>query len=228
MRDQGSVPTTASCADACVQLGVELRVAPVRLRPIDPRWRITGPAKPVLHLGSVDVFLEACDDLRPGEVLLVDDGGRTDRACIGDLTALEVKGAGGSGMVVWGCHRDTVQLLEIGLPVFSLGVRPNGPLGVEPADPGDVPCLGEHRIEPGDLIVADADGVLVLPADRTEEIVAAAAEIAGTEAGQGTAMRDGRSLREQLGFAAYLERRGRDPDYTFREHLRQGGGAIER
>jgi regulator of RNase E activity RraA len=94
MRDQGSVPTTASCADACVQLGVELRVAPVGLRPIDPRWRITGPAKAVLHLGSVGVFLEACDDLRPGEVLLVDDGGRTDRACIGDLTALEVKGAG--------------------------------------------------------------------------------------------------------------------------------------
>lgn len=228
MHDQGSMPSTASCADACVQLGVQLRVGPVGLRPIDPGWHVFGPARPLLHLGSVDVFLEACDDLRAGEILLVDDGGRTDRACIGDLTALEVKGAGGGGMVVWGCHRDTVQLLEVGLPVFSLGARPSGPLRVETGAPGAVPRLGEHRVEPGDVVVADADGVLLLPGDRAAEIVSAAAEIAGTEAGQAAAMRNGRSLREQLEFAAYLERRGRDPSYTFREHLRRRGGAIER
>lgn len=228
MSDQGSVPTTASCADACVQLGIQLRVGPVGLLPIDPRWRVFGPARPVLHLGSVDTFLEACDDLRAGEILLVDDGGRTDRACIGDLTALEVKGAGGGGMVVWGCHRDSVQLLEVGLPVFSLGARPNGPLRVEPAPPSAEPRFGEHRVEPGDLVVADADGGLLLPGDRAEEILRAAAEIASTEAGQAAAMRNGQSLREQLEFTTYLERRQRDPSYTFREHLRRGGGAIER
>jgi 4-hydroxy-4-methyl-2-oxoglutarate aldolase len=228
MMDQGSMPTTASVADACVQLSLELRLGPAGLLPIDSRWGGFGPVRPILHLGSVDVFLEACETLRAGEILLVDDGGRTDRACIGDLTALEVKGAGGGGMVVWGCHRDSAQLLEVGLPVFSLGSRPNGPLGVDPAPPEAVPRLGEHRIEPGNLIVADADGVVLLPGDRAEEIIGAAAEIAITEAGQAAAMRTGRSLREQVEFAVYLERREREPSYTFREHLRRGGGAIER
>jgi 4-hydroxy-4-methyl-2-oxoglutarate aldolase len=190
MSDQGSTPAAASCADACVQLGLELRAGPTGLLPIDSRWRVLGLARPVLHLGGVDVFLEACDDLRAGEILLVYDGGRTDRACIGDLTALEVKGAGGGGMVVWGCHRDSAELLEVGLPVFSLGARPNGPLGIDHALPEAVPRLGEHRVEPGDIIVADADGALLLPEDRAEEIVGAAAEIAGTEAGQAAATRN--------------------------------------
>jgi 4-hydroxy-4-methyl-2-oxoglutarate aldolase len=222
------LPTTATCADASVQLGVPLRVGPARLLPIDPAWRVFGPSRPVLHLGSVDAFLEACEELRPGDVLVVDDRGRTDRACIGDLTALEVKGAGGGGMVVWGCHRDTVQLLEVGLPVFSLGARSNGPLGMEPPDPGWVPHIGEQRVDPEDVVVADADGVLLLPGDRAEEIVGVADEIARTELGQAEAMRAGRSLREQVEFGDYLDRRMRDPSYTFRQHLRQRGGAIER
>jgi 4-hydroxy-4-methyl-2-oxoglutarate aldolase len=222
------LPTTATCADASVQLGVPLQVGPARLLPIDPAWRVFGPSRPVLHLGSVDAFLEACEELRPGDVLVVDDRGRTDRACIGDLTALEVKGAGGGGMVVWGCHRDTVQLLEVGLPVFSLGARSNGPLGMEPADPGWVPHIGEQRVDPEDVVVADADGVLLLPGDRAEEIVGVADEIARTELGQAEAMRAGRSLREQVEFGDYLDRRMRDPSYTFRQHLRQRGGAIER
>jgi 4-hydroxy-4-methyl-2-oxoglutarate aldolase len=223
-----SLPATASCADACVQLGVPLRVGPLALGPIDPAWRVHGPARPVGHLGSVDVFLEACEDLSPGEVLVIDDSGRTDRACAGDLTALEVKGAGGAGIVVWGCHRDTAQLLEVALPVFSLGAVPNGPAGVEPASPDAVPHLGEHAVERGDVVVGDADGVILLPGDRAEEIVRAAAGIAATETAQADAMRAGTSLREQLDFKAFLGERDRNPAYTLRDHLKARGGAIER
>jgi 4-hydroxy-4-methyl-2-oxoglutarate aldolase len=112
--------------------------------------------------------------------------------------------------------------------VFSLGARSNGPLGMEPADPGWVPHIGEQRVDPEDVVVADADGVLLLPGDRAEEIVGVADEIARTELGQAEAMRAGRSLREQVEFGDYLDRRMRDPSYTFRQHLRQRGGAIER
>ncbi len=221
-------PATALCADACVQLGVPLRVGPVALGPIDPARRVHGPARAVLHLGSVDVFLEACEAMSPGDVLVIDDGGRTDRACTGDLTALEVKGAGGDGIVVWGCHRDTAQLIDVGLPVFSLGAMPNGPAGVEPARPGAVAHLGEHAVEQGDVVVGDADGVILLPGDRAEEILRVAAEIAGTETGQADAMRGGTSLRDQLDFRSYLAERDRDPSYTLRDHLKRRGGAIER
>jgi 4-hydroxy-4-methyl-2-oxoglutarate aldolase len=216
--------STAACADACVQLGVPLRAMP--LLPVRREWRVEGPARPVLHAGSVDIFLEACESLHKGDVLIVDDGGRTDRACVGDLTALEVQGAGGAGIVVWGCHRDTGQLLDVDLPVFSLGARPNGPASVE--DRGGPPRLGEHPVEEGDVVVGDADGIVLVPAARVEEIMTTATEIVATETGQADAARKGRSLREQLDFAGYLAERSRDPSFTLREHLRRRGGAIER
>ena len=63
----------------------------------------------------------------PGDVLVVDNGGRLDEACVGDLVVLEAQAASLEGMVVWGLHRDTGDIRAIGLPVFSLGARPNGP-----------------------------------------------------------------------------------------------------
>src|SRR5580658_6638196 len=89
--------------------------------------RCAGRALPVRHVGSVDVFLEALGHSRPGDVLVIDNGGRLDEACVGDLVTLEVQKAGLNGIVVWGLHRDTDELLTIDLPVFSLGRSPAGP-----------------------------------------------------------------------------------------------------
>jgi 4-hydroxy-4-methyl-2-oxoglutarate aldolase len=89
----------------------------------------------VRHYGSVDVFLEAMASARPGDVLVIDNAGRLDEGCIGDLTALEAEASGLSGMVVWGAHRDTADLRQIGLPVFSYGVCPAGPRRLDTPDP---------------------------------------------------------------------------------------------
>jgi regulator of RNase E activity RraA len=105
---------------------------------------------------------------------------------------------------------------------------PNGPSGVEAATPGAVAHLGEHPVEPGDVVVGDADGVILLPGDRAEEVLRVAGEIASTETAQADAMREGTSLREQLAFRDYLAERERDPGYTLRDHLKKRGGAIER
>jgi regulator of RNase E activity RraA len=69
--------------------------------------RVAGRILPVRHYGRVDVFLEAFGRAEAGDVLVVDNGGRVDEACVGDLAVLEANSAGVAGLVVWGLHRDS-------------------------------------------------------------------------------------------------------------------------
>lgn len=94
--------STPLVADACVRLGVPLRTAPPGIGAVVPGHRIAGRALPTRHYGSVDVFLEAFTDARPGDVLVIDNGGRQDEACVGDLLCLEAQAAGLAGAVIWG------------------------------------------------------------------------------------------------------------------------------
>src|SRR5436305_9832820 len=124
--------TTAHLADACIRVDVPVRCAPAGTRPLAAGTQVAGRVLPARHAGSVDVFLEAFEHAREGDVLVVDNGGRTDEACIGDLVVAEARAAGVAGLLVWGLHRDTADILELGLPVFSLGAIPTGPLDLSP------------------------------------------------------------------------------------------------
>ena len=99
--------STPHLADACLRTGVAVRCAPAALRPIGPEMRCVGRVRPARHCGSVDVFLEALEMAEPSDVLVVDNGGRTDESCVGDLVTLEVFNAGLAGIAIWGLHRDT-------------------------------------------------------------------------------------------------------------------------
>src|SRR5438874_11099205 len=99
--------STPLITDAALRLKIPFRISPPGIRPVTPDQRLAGPALPVRHLGSVDVFLEAVQGARPGEVLVIDNGGRLDEGCIGDLVALEAEHRGLAGITVWGAHRDT-------------------------------------------------------------------------------------------------------------------------
>lgn len=220
--------TTAHLADACLRAGVPMRCAP--LPPVVPGWRAAGRALPCVHVGSVDVFLEAYESAGPGDVLVVDNGGRRDEACVGDLAVLEARAAGLSGVVVWGLHRDTADIRAIGLPVFSLGTLPSGPqrLDPRPADGGLLRAVvAGFEVTRSDAVLADDDGVVAVPFDRAEELTTLAAAIRDTERQQAELVRGGTSLRDQLRFGDYLARRRTQPDLTFRQHLRSIGGAIE-
>jgi 4-hydroxy-4-methyl-2-oxoglutarate aldolase len=221
--------STPLIADAALRLKIPLRIAPPGIRPVRPNQRLAGPALPVRHFGSVDVFLEAMQDAQPGEVLVIDNGWRLDEGCIGDLTALEAEHCGLAGITVWGAHRDTPELRQIGLAIFSYGACPCGPQRLDPRDPSALRSarFGNFLVEPGDLVFADDDGCLFVTAERVDELLSVAREIWKRERQQADAIKSGRSLREQLEFARYLEERSADSSYTFREHLRKISGAIE-
>ena len=221
--------TTPHVADACLRRGVEVRCAPCDLHALCPSDRIAGRVRPARHYGSVDIFLEALESASPGEVLVIDNSGRRDEACVGDLIALETRLAGLAGMVIWGLHRDVRELLEIGLPIFSLGACPAGPLRLDPREAGALVSarVGSWTVGTDDVAMGDANGVLFMPVARAEEIATMARSIRDTEGGQVEHMRQGTSLRAQLRFSEFLARRASNPATTFREHLRRIGGAIE-
>jgi regulator of RNase E activity RraA len=220
---------SAAVADALVRLGHVVRSTGPNMRRLAAGSPVVGPAVPVRHFGSVDVFLEAFETAPPGGVLVIDNGGLEDEACIGDLTVAEAKSAGLVGIVLWGVHRDSAALGEIGLPVWSLGSISPGPKSARPRD-GDAfshAHVDELRVTATDVVAADDDGVVFVPRDLWPDVAAAAAAIVRVESAQAVAIAGGRSLRDQLGFRDYLTRKAADPGYTFRQHLAERGGAIE-
>jgi regulator of RNase E activity RraA len=221
--------STPLIADAAIRLKIPIRISPPGIQPVIRDRRVAGLALPVRHFGSVDIFLETMQGAQSGDVLVIDNGGRLDEGCIGDLTALEAQHCGLAGIVVWGAHRDTPELRQIALPIFSYGVCPSGPQRLDPRDASGLQSarFGDFTVERTDVVFADDDGCVFTDADSLDDLLRVAHEIWQRERRQAEAIKDGRSLREQLQFVQYLEKRAADPSYTFREHLRKISGAIE-
>jgi regulator of RNase E activity RraA len=227
LRQRFETLTTAHLADACVR--AQLPVRCLGIHAVQPGDKIAGRVLPARHAGSVDVFLEAIEGAAPGDVLVVDNGGRLDHSCVGDLIVHEAKTAGLTGVAIWGLHRDTADVRAIGLPVFSLGSLPTGPLAAEdrPADALTSARMGEWVVDSGDVVFGDDDGVIFVPAQHVEDLFLLAEGIRDTERRQAERTRGGETLRDQLRFATFLANRAENPALTFRDHLRRIGGAVE-
>lgn len=229
LSDTFSELSTPLIADACVRENLAIRLAPHGVRSLRPGIKLAGRVLPVRHCGSVDVFLEALGEGEEGDVLVIDNGGRPDEGCVGDLIAMEVKDSGLAGIVIWGFHRDTIDLLEVDLPLYSYGTCPVGPLRVDPREPEALESarFGDNLITNEDVVFADDDGILFVSSHNADAVLSRAIEIRNIERGQADLLHSGSNLRAQLKFEAFLRKRSADPSYPFRDHLRKIGGAIE-
>jgi len=221
--------TTPHIADGCLVSGNPIRIAPAGTKAVVAGMTCFGRARPIQHLGSIDIFLEAIEAMAPGEVLVVDNGGKLDEACIGDIIVLEAQAAGAAGFVVWGLHRDNRELTTAGFPVFTLGAIPTGPQrsAIRPDDVLTRATVGTVTVTAQDFVVADENGAIFLAEDKLTEIVPAAMAYRDIEARQLKAMRTGKSYRKQVAFADYLACRAQTPSYGFRQHLKEISAAGE-
>ena len=221
--------TTPFIADACVQLSLSVRVGPPGLRCNFPGSKAAGPARPARHAGSTDVFLEAIAAANHGDMLVIDNGGRNDEGCIGDLVVGEALMSGIAATICWGAHRDTNAIQAIGARVWSLGTCPNGPLELRTrvSTALEAANVGKVTVTLEDYVFADDDGVVVVATEDLPRILAAASEIAAREGAQAQRLLNGELLRNQLDLQGYVAARQLDPSYTFRDHLKTFGGAIE-
>ncbi|MCC7123780.1 MAG: RraA family protein [Acidobacteria bacterium] len=221
--------TTPFIADACVLLGLPVRLGPPGIAPMAREMRVAGPVAPAVHSGSTDVFLEAIAEARRGDVLVIDNNGRLDEGCIGDLVAGEAHMSGLAAIIVDGAHRDSAAVRAIGIPVWSRGTSPTGPLELRRRHSTalDAATCGPTTVTRQDAVFADEDGVVFVALAECPRVIDAARDIATREQAQAAKLMSGELLRDQLDLAGYLRRRGDDPEFTFRAHLKSMGGAIE-
>jgi 4-hydroxy-4-methyl-2-oxoglutarate aldolase len=140
-----------------------------------PGARMAGPAFTAQGSPGDNLALHhAVAQARPGDVIVLSVGGERGRAHCGGILATAARARGIAGVLLDGAIRDSGELEQIGLPVFHLGTSPLKPTKDGPVLFGVAIELCGVRIEPGDLIAADADGVVVVPHARAAELCAAA------------------------------------------------------
>ncbi|QQK77722.1 RraA family protein [Salicibibacter cibarius] len=152
------------------------------IKPVSNSMKTVGTAYTVeLRVGDNLFLHEAIYQGGEGYVLIANGKGHTDSAYLGELMAGAAKAVGLEGLVIDGCVRDRNALEELGLPIFSIGYSPNGPYKDGPGELLSQIACGGAAVNPGDLILGDEDGVVVVPQDKIEDILLKAEKKLGYE-----------------------------------------------
>ncbi|GER23898.1 methyltransferase [Zafaria cholistanensis] len=169
----------ANIGDAMDRLGV----ADSAIQAIWPGAKLAGPAFTVwVAAGDNRGIHESLAVAQPGDVVVVAGGGDTSRALLGELIGERAISAGLAGFALDGAARDAEVLGEIGLPVFARATTPAGPYKNGPSRIAVPIAFGGVPVLPGDIIIGDSDGVVVVPRDQAERIAEAAEAVFADEA----------------------------------------------
>jgi 4-hydroxy-4-methyl-2-oxoglutarate aldolase len=171
-----------------------------------PGTRAAGPARTALCAPGDNTMVHALvAHARPGDVLVLTSAEPAPVAFVGDLLATQARAQGVAAMLVDGAVRDLDELAELGLPIWTRFVRAQGATKGE-VGKLDVPVvIGGVEIRPGDLVVMDGDGAVVVPAHRFEDVLSAARERADKETAVRQRYRDGELSYDLQGLRALVE-----------------------
>lgn len=210
--ERASKLDTTSISDALDRLGIAGQC--LNIKPLDHRFRLTGRAFTILYgpagkpAGTVGDYI---DDVPPGTVVVLDNGGRENATVWGDILTWAAHRRGVAGTVIDGACRDTHLSRDLNYPVFSRSYSMRtGKDRVQVEAMNIVVNIGDARVAPGDLLRGDADGVLVIPREHEDAVLAAAEEIDSIEQQIRALIDQGKTLaeaRRQLGYHQLQSRR---------------------
>jgi regulator of RNase E activity RraA len=181
---------TANVADAMDRLGA----LDSRIKPVWAGATIVGPAYTVWTRAGDNKFVhEAVRLALPGDVIVVNGEGDESRALLGELVAERAKARGLAGFVIDGAVRDAEIIGDIQVPVFARAVTPAGPYKYGPGRLGRTVAVGGVAVMPGDIVVGDADGVVIVPQDEAEHVLRAAEAKQADETARRSEIKAGRT-----------------------------------
>ena len=194
---------SAVVGDVLDTMGFRHQFLPREIRPLRDDMVVVGRAMPVLHADiekeGADPFgrmLLALDSLKPGEVYLA-AGMSQEYALWGELMATRAQRLGAAGTVLNGMSRDTPGILALNFPTFSTGRYAQDQRGRGTVVDFRVSVtIGQVRVSPGDIVLGDVDGVIVIPQEAEDEAIRRALEKAATENRVRTAIEQGMGAAE--------------------------------
>ena len=163
-----------------------------RIRPVWKGPHFVGSALPVWTTARDNLApYAAISFAKPGDVMLIATGAYEGAAVIGDVVVGMMRNAGIAAAVTDGLVRDVQGIAEVGIPVYARGLTPNSPFKHGPGTIGLPIAIGGQAVEPGDLVVGDGDGVVIVPRWRIAEAAAELAAIREKESGMDALVKSG-------------------------------------
>jgi 4-hydroxy-4-methyl-2-oxoglutarate aldolase len=172
------------------------RGTPAGVTPLDPGMKLAGPAFTIEVRPGDNLMIHAAMSMaKPGDILVID--GKGDRSCalMGAIMINACKQLKLGGVVMDGAMRDTLELRELGFPVFCIGTNPNGPTKFVPGRINWPVSVGGIAVSPGDLVVGDADGVVFVEREKAASLIPQAAKKVADETARIAGIRANKDLK---------------------------------